>query len=184
MVQNLQTRLCTDLAITSGTSQTTDQYYLGAQTRTRPGPSGLTTLEGLRDIGVGAPLYLRFRITESFDQPASTLDVVPTIASTVDMTAPISIEHYRARLSGAALIAGSTWHFPLRPLSAAEVLDPGTGTPIWPLPLAFIGCKFIVTGTAFGSGKVTCDITPHVSPDAIVNILGKIIPVKMPLAGW
>lgn len=183
MVQNQQTRLCTEFAITSGTSQTPDQYRLTVD-RTQRGAFGLSTNEGARDIGVGSPLYLRFRVTESFNQPASTLNVVPTIASTVDMTAPINIEHYRAPLSGAALIAGSTWHFPLRPLSAAEVLDPATGAPIWPIPLSFIGCKFIVTGTAFTTGRVTCDITPHVSPDAIVNILGATIPPKMPVAGW
>ena len=184
MVQNLQTRLCTDLAITSGTSQTTDQYYLGALTRTRPGPYGLDTVEGTRDIGVGQQLYLRFRITESFDQPASTLDVVPTIASTVDMTAPISIEHYRARLIGSALVAGATWHFPLRPISTSEALTAALA-PIWPTQMQYIGAKFVVAGgPAFTAGKVTCDITPHMSPDGDTTFLGAKLPPKMSAAGW
>lgn len=187
MVQNEQGYLCRELAITSGTSQTTNQYMLTQATRTRPGPYGLSTLEGSRDIGMDR-LYLRVAVTESFNETATTLDVVPTIASTNNMLeaypTSISIEHYRARLIGAALRRGAVWHFPLRPISAAEVLDEGTGAPIWPTPLAFIGAKFIVTGTAFGSGKVTCNITPYVSPDAFQSIGTQLIPPKIPLAGW
>lgn len=183
MVQNEQTFLCKDFAITTGTSQTPNQYSLTQSTRSRPGQFGLTTLEGARDVGIGR-LYLRVHVTQSFDQAATTLDVVPTVAGTVDMTTGITVEHYRARLVGVALQQGAVWHLPLRPISAAEVLDPITGAPIWPIPLAYIGVKFIVTGTAFSSGKVTCCITSHVSPDAYVSPGSFLIPPKIPLAGF
>ena len=47
-----------------------------------------------------------------------------------------------------------------------------------------ISTKFILTGDDFTTGKVTCDITDHVAPDAHLNILGAKIPPRMPLAGW
>lgn len=183
MVQQEQLYLCKDFAITSGTSQGTSQYSLAQLTRQRPGPFGLATFEGTRDPGM-ARLFIRCMVTASFDQTTTTLDVVPTIADTSNMTAGFNIEQYRARLVGAALQRGAVWHFPLRPISAAEVLDPGTGAPIWPIPLGFIGVKFIVTGTAFAAGSVTCCITDHVSPDAYASISSLLIPPKIPLAGF
>ena len=184
MVQNFQQRLCTNQAITTGTSQTADQYQLTGSGRSRPGSYGVATAEGARDIGGGSePLFLRFRVTESFNQANTLLEVVPTIASTIDMTAADAIEYHRKRILGVLLIAGATWHLPLGPLSAAEVLA-SNGLPIWPIPLAFIGAKFIVTGTAFSTGRVTCDITTHIAPDALVGPTGAIIPPKIPIAGW
>ena len=59
-------------------------------------------------------------------------------------------------------------------------------TPLWPTQLQYIGVKFIVSGIppAFGAGKVTVDITPHHSPDAVTNALGATIHPRVPNAGW
>lgn len=187
MVQDFSTRIATGLAITSGTILTPDQYRLTADASTNRVFGGAVTLSiphGSRDLGVGSPLYVRMRVTEDFDQANTTVDVVPTVSPVTSITDTFAIEHYRARLLGAALRVGATWHFPLRPISASEALDPVTAVPLWPLQLGYIGVKFIVTGTAFTLGKVQVDITPHVSPDGTLNILGAVIPPKLPVAAW
>lgn len=185
MVQNFQQRLCTEQAITTGTSYSTDQYGLAA-IATKKGPYGLAIPTGSRDIGIGQPLYVRCRVTEAFDQVATTLSVCPMIGAGTDMSVAESIEMCRVNLLGALLAVGATWHIPLRPISMAEAIDVAGATlaPTWPLALGYIGCKFIVTGTAFSTGKVTVDITDHVAPEAHLNILGAKIFDRTPLAGW
>ncbi len=186
MVQNFQTRLATNLAITSGTILTPDQYQLTA-TRTQPtlfSGSLLNVPEGSRDIGVGdSQLYMRVRITENFDQAGTLLEIIPVYSPTTDLGDALALDMYRARFPGGLLRANLTLHLPLRPISAGEALN-GIGTPIWPTQLQYVGCKFIVSGTAFATGRVQVDITPHVSPDATTTLFGVTIHPKLPLAGW
>lgn len=189
MVQNQSTRIATNLAITSGTILTPDQYQLTASTRTQPtrvAGSLLNIPEGVRDIGGGSgPLYVRVRVTQNFDQLATLLDVVPVYSPTTNLADADSVECYRARHPGAVLRAGNTFHYPLRPLSIAECLS-SLLTPIHPTQFQFVGVRFIVTGTAFATGQVTVDITPHIAPDGtgIATALGATLPAKMPLAAW
>jgi hypothetical protein len=189
MVQNLSTRIATDLAITSGTILTPDQYRLTAVETTRRLISGvpLDVPDGSRDIGIGSqPLYIRVRVTETFDQLTTTLEIVPVISPTTNLADANALEMYRARFGGALFRVGNTWHFPLRPISLAEAIDQTLLTPLWPTQLQYIGVKFIVSGipAAFGAGKVTVDITPHHSPDAVTNALGATIHPRVPNAGW
>lgn len=188
MVQDFSTRIATNLAITSGTILTPDQYRLTAEDTTTRLVSGvpLAVPDGSRDIGVGTgQLYMRVRVTEAFGtDPATLLDIVPVVSPTTNLVDSNAIEHYRSRLAGAVLRVGSTFHFPLRPISLSEAIDTAVLTPLWPTQLQYIGCKFIVTGTAFSTGRVQVDITPHVSPDAITNFLGTVIHPRVPNAGW
>lgn len=186
MVQNQQTRIATDLAITSGTILTPDQYRLTGVTTVPMMVSGvlLNVPMGLRDLGVGDnQLFLRVRVTENFDQLATTVTITPVVSPTTNLADADAIEHYSKALAGALLRVGATWHFPLRPISTSEALTAALA-PIWPTQLQYIGAKFVVTGTAFGAGKVTCDITPHMSPDGDATILGAKLPPKMSAAGW
>jgi hypothetical protein len=188
MVQDFSTRIATNLAITSGTILTPDQYRLTAEDTTSRLVSGvlLNVPDGSRDIGVGGPLYMRVRVTEAFDQLSSILDIIPVVSPTTNLADTNAIEHYRMRLAGAVLRVGNTWHCPLRPISLAEAIDNSLATPLWPTQLQFIGCKFIVTPNPsnFTTGRVTVDITPHVSPDAVTNVLGATIHPRLPNAGW
>ena len=186
MVQDFSTRIATNLAITTGTILTPDQYRLTAEDTTSRLVSGvlLNVPDGSRDIGVGGPLYMRVRVTETFDQLATLLDIVPVVSPTTNLADANAIEHYRMRLAGAVLRVGNTWHCPLRPISLAEAIDTAILTPLWPTQLQYIGCKFIVTGTAFATGRVQVDITPHVAPDAVTNALGATIHPRLPNAGW
>lgn len=185
MVQDFSTRIATNLAITSGTILTPDQYQLTA-VRTRPTlVSGvlLNVFEGVRDLGVGTDLFLRVRVTENFDQLATLVDVVPVYSPTTNLADADSIECYRARHPGAILRVGATFHYPLRPLSTSESVNAGL-TPIYPTQMQYIGARFIVSGAAFATGRVQVDITRHVSPDGDATVLGAKLTPKTPLAGW
>jgi len=188
MVQNQSTRIATNLAITSGTILTPDQYQLTAS-RTQPtriAGAIVSVFEGVRDLGACAdPLFARVRVTQNFDQLATILEVVPVYSPTTNLADADAIECYRARHPGAILRVGATFHYPLRPLSIAECLTAGLA-PIYPTQFQYVGVKFIVTGTAFAAGQVQVDITPHVAPDGTgtTTVLGATLPAKMPLTSW
>lgn len=159
MIQDYNTQVSTAQAITTGTILGTNQIDL------RP---------IYRDPGIGEPLYMHMQVDTTFDQLLSTMRMQVVLSPTTNMSDTDAVIVCQSDdILGVYLIAGAHFYIPVANASLSRALNV-SGASIWPGVGSYLGVKYVVTGTDFGAGAVTTNVTREVGPQGRVNaaILG------------
>jgi hypothetical protein len=153
MIQDYNTQVSRAQAITTGTILGTDQVDL------RP---------VYRDVGIGEPLYMHMEVNTTFDQVLSAMRMQVVMSPNANMSdADAVIVCQSEDILGIYLIAGAHFYIPIANASMSRALNV-SGASIWPGIGNFLGVRYIVTGTAFGAGAVTTNVTREVGPQGRV----------------